>query len=59
MCVSAGEPAEEDLPAGGAAAQWDAAEGWVGAEMQVWNRTFIHALKTAIYIVKDANYLAS
>lgn len=38
---SAGEPAEKDLPAGGAAPQWDAAEGWAGTEMQVWNRTCI------------------
>lgn len=35
MSFLAGEPAEKDLPAGGAAPQWDAAEGWVGAEMQV------------------------
>ncbi len=38
----AGEPAEKDLPVGGATPQWDAAEGWAGAEMQVWNRTLIH-----------------
>lgn len=38
----AGEPAEKDLPAGGAAPHWDAAKGWVGAEMQVLNRIFMH-----------------
>lgn len=38
---SVGEPAEKDLPAGGAASQWNAAEGWVGAEMQVWNTSVL------------------
>lgn len=44
----AGEPAEKDLPAGGAAPQRDAAEGWVGAEVQVWNGATCHT-KVAAY----------
>lgn len=38
----AGEPAEKDLPAGGAAPHRDAAKGRVGAEMQVFSRIFIN-----------------
>lgn len=42
---SVGEPAKTNLPARGAAAQWNAAERWVGAEMQVWNKplSYVHS----------------
>lgn len=46
----AGEPAEKDLPAGGAAPQWDAVEGWVGAEMQVQT-----GIQIKIYHPNNAN----
>lgn len=45
----AGEPSEKDLPAGGAAPQWDAVEGWVGAEMQV--HTGIKIYHLCAYVV--------
>lgn len=42
---SVGEPAKTNLPARGAAAQWNAVERWVGAEMQVWNKplSYVHS----------------
>lgn len=42
---SVGEPAKTNLPARGAAAQWNAVERWVGAEMQVWNNplSYVHS----------------
>lgn len=43
----AGEPPEKDLPAGGAAPQWDAAEGWIGTEVQV------HLYKGYLFIQKE------
>ena len=53
-CCLAGKPAETNLPSGGAAPQWDAAEGWVGAEVQVWNASFIqHTKNAADYINKQ------
>lgn len=47
ILLSAGEPAEKDLPAGGAASQWDAAEGWAGAEMQVRNTSLLLFLEVS------------
>lgn len=57
---SAGESAETHPPAGGAASRWNAAEGWAGAEVQVWSEWSIStfswiSISVSIYLNDTVN----